>query len=186
MVLGCREFEILSSCVHIPCFYASIREWFLLFNSRLYRHYTAVIMLPYQAHISPDTTYTETDSSSVGQGVHGEEFYVCLFLNKQINKQYITRLETGQLKKAIFGRYRNFTGSADLLSTYTLRWSKKNIFFWKKKFKMADSKKPHFTAPPILNIFSWKFHGLVLGLVELIDAKGISVAQLIWSWGCPT
>ena len=48
-------------------------------------------MLPYQAHISPDTTYTETDSSSVGQGVHGEEFvYLCLFLNKQIN----TRLET--------------------------------------------------------------------------------------------
>jgi hypothetical protein len=100
MVLGCREFEIFSSWVHSPCFYASIREWFLLFNSRPYRHYTAVIMLPYQAHISPDTTYTETDSSSVGQGVHGEEFYVCLpkyvclFLNKQINKQYITRLET--------------------------------------------------------------------------------------------
>ena len=52
-------------------------------------------MLPYQAHISPDTTYTETDSSSVGQGVHGEEFvYLCLFLNKQINKQFITGLET--------------------------------------------------------------------------------------------
>ena len=71
-------------------------------------------MLPYQAHISPDTTYTETDSSSVGQGVHGEEFYICLFLNKQINKQYITRLKKklpGQLKKPIFGRHKNFTGS---------------------------------------------------------------------------
>ena len=44
---------------------------------------------------------------------------------------------------------------------------------------MAASKKPHFPAPPILNIFSWNFHGF-LGLVELIDAKGIGVAQLIW------
>ena len=41
---------------------------------------------------------------------------------------------------------------------------------------MADSKKGHFPAPPILNIFSWKFHGLALGLVELVDAKGIDVA----------
>ena len=38
-------------------------------------------------------------------------------------------------------------------------------------------KKTHFPAPPILNIF----HGLVLGLVELIDGKGIGVTQLIWS-----
>ena len=51
---------------------------------------------------------------------------------------------------------------------------------------MAASKKPRFPALPILNIFSWNFHGLVLGLVELIDAKGIGVAQLIWLWGCPT
>ena len=55
-----------------------------------------------------------------------------------------------------------------------------------RKFKMAASKKPHFPAPPILNIFSWKFHGLVLGLVELIDAKGIGMAQFIWLWGCLT
>jgi hypothetical protein len=64
------------------------------------------------------------------------------------------------------------------------------VFYWgkkkfkknlKKKFKMADSKKGHFPAPPILNFFSGKFHGLVLGLVELIDAKGIDVAQPIWS-----
>ena len=119
MILGCQEFEIMSSCVHSPCFYASIREWFLLFNSRPYRHYTAVIMLPYQAHISPDTTYTETDSSSVGQGVHGEEFYVCLFIKEQINKQYITRLKTklpGQLKKPIFGRHKIL--QAQRLSTY--------------------------------------------------------------------
>jgi hypothetical protein len=58
--------------------------------------------------------------------------------------------------------------------------------FEKQKIKMADSKKAHFSKSPILNIFSWKFHRLVLGLVELIDAKGIDVAQSIWQWGCPT
>jgi hypothetical protein len=45
---------------------------------------------------------------------------------------------------------------------------------------MADFKKAHFPVPPILSIFSQKLHGLVLGLVELIDAKGIDVAQPIW------
>ena len=45
---------------------------------------------------------------------------------------------------------------------------------------MADSKKLSFSILPILNIFSQKFHRLVLGLGELIDAKGIDVAQRIW------
>ena len=44
-----------------------------------------------------------------------------------------------------------------------------------KNSKWPPQKKTHFPAPPILNIFSWNFHGLVLGLVELIDAKGIDV-----------
>ena len=39
-------------------------------------------------------------------------------------------------------------------------------------------RKMSFSTPPILNIFSWKFYGLVLGLVEKIDTKGINVAQL--------
>jgi hypothetical protein len=46
---------------------------------------------------------------------------------------------------------------------------------------MAEYKKAHFSAPPILNIFSQKYHVLVLWLVGLIDAKGIGVAQPIWS-----
>ena len=50
----------------------------------------------------------------------------------------------------------------------------------KIKIKMADSKKGHFPSPPILNIFFQKFHGLVLGLVGLIDAKGIDGTQPIW------
>ena len=52
----------------------------------------------------------------------------------------------------------------------------------KKKFKMADSKRGHFLAPPILNIFFQKFHGLV----GLIDAKDIDLAEPIWLSGCPT
>ena len=42
----------------------------------------------------------------------------------------------------------------------------KKIFFWKIKFKIADSKKLSFSTPPIFNIFLQKFQGLVLGLVE--------------------
>ena len=38
----------------------------------------------------------------------------------------------------------------------------------------------------IFKNLSRKLYRLVLGLVELIDAKGIDVAQPIWSWGCPT
>ena len=63
---------------------------------------------------------------------------------------------------------------------------KKIYFFLKKKFKMADSKKAHFSKSPILKIFSRKFLRFVLGLVGLYDAKGIDVAQRIWPWGCPT
>ena len=37
-----------------------------------------------------------------------------------------------------------------------------------------------FSKSPILEIFSRKFHRLVLGLVGLIDAKDIDVAQPIW------
>jgi hypothetical protein len=54
----------------------------------------------------------------------------------------------------------------------------------KKESKMADSKKLSFSKSPILKIFLRKFHGLVLGLVELIDAKGIDVAQPIWLRDC--
>ena len=52
---------------------------------------------------------------------------------------------------------------------------KKNFFFRKKKFKMADSKKQRFSKSPILKIFSQKFHRWVLGLVGLNDAKGNDV-----------
>ena len=55
----------------------------------------------------------------------------------------------------------------------------------KKIFLRKNSKMAEFSKSPILKIFLWKFHGLVLGLVELIDAKGIDVAQPVWLWGCP-
>ena len=53
---------------------------------------------------------------------------------------------------------------------FSWEWSKK------KNFKMSDSKKLRFSKLPILKKISWKFHALVLGLVGLIDAKGIGAA----------
>ena len=61
---------------------------------------------------------------------------------------------------------------------------KRFLFFWKKKIKMAESKK--ISKSPILKIFLQKFDRFVIGLVGLIDAKRIDVAQHIWPWGCPT
>ena len=46
--------------------------------------------------------------------------------------------------------------------------------------KMADFHNGHFSKSPILKFFLLKFHGLVLGLLGLIDAKGIDLAQPIW------
>ena len=62
--------------------------------------------------------------------------------------------------------------------------SSKKKFFLKKKFKMADSNKLSFSTLPKAEQFPPKFHGLVLGLVGLIDAKGINVTQPIWPSGC--
>ena len=50
---------------------------------------------------------------------------------------------------------------------------------------MADSKKLSFSTSPKAEQFPPKFYGLVLGLVGLIDVrgigvKGIDVAQPIW------
>ena len=56
----------------------------------------------------------------------------------------------------------------------------KQFFFVLQKNSKWPTKKAPFPAPSILNIFSQKFHGLVFWLVELIDAKGIGVAQPIW------
>ena len=44
---------------------------------------------------------------------------------------------------------------------------------------MADSKNWVFQLPQKAEQFTPKFHGLVLGLVELIDEKGIDLAQPI-------
>ena len=57
----------------------------------------------------------------------------------------------------------------------------KNIFLKKKNQNGRDSKKTRFSKLTILEKISRKFHGLVLELVVLIYAKGIDVAQPIWS-----
>jgi hypothetical protein len=51
---------------------------------------------------------------------------------------------------------------------------------------MADSKKLSFSTSPKAEQFPPKFHGLFLGLVELIDAKGIDLTQPIWLSDYPT
>ena len=45
---------------------------------------------------------------------------------------------------------------------------------------MTDSKKLSFSTLTQAEKFPPKFHGLVLGLVELNDLEGIDVAQPIW------
>ena len=49
----------------------------------------------------------------------------------------------------------------------------------KENSKLRIFQNGHFSKSPILKIFSPKFHRLVFGLVGLIDAKGIDVAQPI-------
>ena len=49
---------------------------------------------------------------------------------------------------------------------------------------MADSKKLSFSTSLKAEQFLPNFHGLVFGLVGLIDVKGINVTQPIWSSGC--
>jgi len=61
-----------------------------------------------------------------------------------------------------------------------MRMKQKKKFFSRKKIKWQIFQNGHFSKSPILEIFSRKFHRLVLGLVGLNDAKGIDVAQPIW------
>ena len=50
----------------------------------------------------------------------------------------------------------------------------------KKKIQNGQLKKAEFFKTDNSQYFFQKFHGLVLWLVGLIDAKGIDVAQPIW------
>jgi hypothetical protein len=57
---------------------------------------------------------------------------------------------------------------------------KQNIFFFENKIQNGRLKKIEFFKIANSHKISRKFHRLVLGLVGLIDAKGIDVAQRIW------
>ena len=75
-----------------------------------------------------------------------------------------------------------FIHSAEKMKPRLFSLEKTQTFFLKKNKQHGQQKKRyHLPAPPILNVFSKKFHGLVLGLEELIDAKGMNVTQTIWS-----
>ena len=68
-----------------------------------------------------------------------------------------------------------------MLTNFHGNEAKKRKKFCNFFLKMADSKKLSFSTSPKAEQFPPKFHGLVLGFVGLIDAKGIDVAQSIWS-----
>ena len=59
----------------------------------------------------------------------------------------------------------------------------KKIFF-EKKIQNGRLKKLSFSTSPKAVQFLPQFHGLVIELVGLIDAKGINVTQPIWPSGC--
>ena len=73
-----------------------------------------------------------------------------------------------------------------MLTNFDWNRAKKNVFLKKKKSKMAASKKLSFSTSPKAEQFPPKHHGWVLGIVGLIDVKGINVTQPIWLSGCPT
>ena len=73
------------------------------------------------------------------------------------------------------------------LNVVLIKEKQKPIYFFEKQIQNGQlKKKGHFSKSPILNILLSKFHELVLGLVGLNDAKGIEMAQPIWSSGCLT
>ena len=57
----------------------------------------------------------------------------------------------------------------------------KKYFFFEKKIQNGQLKKLSFSTSPKAEQFPPKFHGLVLGLVGLIDEKGIDLDQSICS-----
>ena len=75
------------------------------------------------------------------------------------------------------------------ISTHPFYHTNLEWFSWewsKKKSKWTIFQNGRFSKSSILEIFLQKFHRLVLGIVGLIDAKAINVAQPIWLWGCLT
>ena len=134
-------------------------------------------------HLRPVTPYDWRHSVCFYKKIE----YVCIWLtnNKQLCAYYFGQLLFQDSEETIHSAEKKWY-LIWMGCLFSLKWSKKKIFFWKKKLKSPTQKKSHFPTPPIINIFSWNFYGLILGLVELIDAKGIGVAQLIWLWGCPT
>jgi hypothetical protein len=62
-----------------------------------------------------------------------------------------------------------------------MRMKQKISFFLEFFFQNGRLKKTEIFKTASSQICSRKFHGLVLGLVVLIDANGIDVAQPIWS-----
>ena len=107
-----------------------------------------------------------------------------------LNKKYLKNISPNHSKNwylhcIILRIARNFVETRENIKILThpfyhinldwFSWEWGTIFFF-FEIKMANFKKLRFSKSPILKKFSRKFHRLVLGLVGLIEAKGIDVA----------
>ena len=85
------------------------------------------------------------------------------------------------------GNHQNFDPSLLTNKFWLIFMGKKQkiiFFFEKKNSKWPTQKKCIFQKRPFFceNFMDWSF----LGLVGLIDMKGIDLSQPIWLWGCLT
>ena len=65
-------------------------------------------------------------------------------------------------------------------------WNRGNHQIFDPFLLLMSMNQKKFSKPPILKIFLQRFQELVFGLVELIDAMDIDLAQVIWLWDCRT
>ena len=101
-----------------------------------------------------------------------------VYLSTTLCKRYITHSK----KTSKFGPIHS---TIQIWTDFHESEAKKNIFFDEKNSKWPIFQNGRFSKSPILKFFLQKLHRLVLGLVGLIDAKGINVTQPIWPSGCP-
>ena len=94
----------------------------------------------------------------------------------KINKEEIQNQKPGKTSK-----FQPIHSTIQIWTDFHENEAKKKFLLKKKNSKWPIFQNRRFSKSPILEIFSRKFYRSVLGLVGLIDAKPINVAQPIWS-----
>ena len=110
----------------------------------------------------------------------GRLFQICVVISKYPNFFKVHTLGCimfglGQkmLSRLAWSKFQPILANQETLTDFHGNEAKKKKIKIKKNFKMAELKKLRFSKLPILETFLQKFHGLVLGLVVLIDAKAL-------------